>query len=239
MNEIDEETKIWAKEHFDTMSVGGVWSPEGTGLTYQKTADNAWLLIRKMNHPSVTESHAAIATLMQSIDIDMIEGAEEIYNPPQNPEEAYMMETEHKQMIANTWKCECGKLIHEINLELSKPTFVSEQEILLDNGETDMIEVWVYSLDCPDCDANINIDPDDYHLLTDDRLFMRYKNNEGTIMQALTRREMMIMEATGELGALVGTVDPHTGEKVPPWLWGTYCSIGSEEEVKINLEEEE
>ena len=102
-----------------------------------------------------------------------------------------------------------------------------------------MIEVWVYSLDCPDCDANINIDPDDYHLLTDDRLFMRYKNNEGTIMQALTRREMMIMGDTGELGALVGTVDPHTGEYVPPWLWGTYCSIGSEEEVKINLEEEE
>lgn len=239
MNEIDEETKVWAKEHFDAMSIGGVWSPEGTGLTYQKTNDNAWLLIRRMNHPSVTESHAAIVTLMQSIDIDMIEGAEEVYDPPQNPEDAYMMDAEHKRMIANSWKCECGKLIHEMGLELSKPNFVSEQEVLLDNGETDMIEVWVYTIDCPDCDADISVDPDDYHLLTNDRLFMRYKNNEGTIMQALTRREMMVMGDSGELGVLVGTVDPYTGEKVPPWLWGTYCSIGSEEEVKINLEEEE
>ena len=78
MSEIDEGTKTWAREHFDAMSVGGVWSPEGTGLTYQKTNDNAWLLIRRMSHPSVIESHAAIVALMQSIDIDMIEGAEEV-----------------------------------------------------------------------------------------------------------------------------------------------------------------
>ena len=125
-----------------------------------------------------------------------------------------------------------------MGLELSKPNFVSEQEVLLDNGDTDMLEVWAYTIDCPDCDADITVDPDDYHLLTNDRLFMRYKNNEGTIMQALTRREMMTMGDAGEVGVLVGTVDPHTGEKVPPWLWGTYCSIGSEVEVKISSEEE-
>ena len=33
--EINEEMKTWAKDHFDNMGIGGVWSPEGTGLTYQ------------------------------------------------------------------------------------------------------------------------------------------------------------------------------------------------------------
>ena len=32
--EVSEDMKKWAKDHFDNMGIGGVWSPEGTGLTH-------------------------------------------------------------------------------------------------------------------------------------------------------------------------------------------------------------
>ena len=77
-------------------------------------------------------------------------------------------------------------------------------------------------MDC-ECGEKLSIDPDDYHLMAGDALFMRYKTAEGAIRQAMTRRQMMQMGDEGALGLLVGTKDPDTKEKVPPWMWGTYC----------------
>ena len=46
-----------------------------------------------------------------------------------------------------------------------------------------------------------------------------------------------------ELGVLVGSECPDTGEKVPPWMWGTYCKRVAHADYLIkaldNLEEEE
>ena len=70
--EISEDMKTWAKEHFDNMGIGGVWSPEGTGLTYQKATDDSWKVIRMMNHPTVEENHMRFSTIMMSVGINMV-----------------------------------------------------------------------------------------------------------------------------------------------------------------------
>jgi hypothetical protein len=91
--------------------------------------------------------------------------------------------------------------------------------------------VWAYRLECPECDGEINMDPDDYHLLAGDDLFMQFVDSDGTVLRAMTRRQMIETADTRELGVLVGTSSPNTGAKVPPWMWGTYCRvIGDEEE---------
>ena len=72
--DVTDEMKQWAKEHFDTMGVGGIWSPEGAGLTYKKENDDSWKIVRKMNHSTVEENHMRFTSLMMSVGINMIEG---------------------------------------------------------------------------------------------------------------------------------------------------------------------
>ena len=208
--EVNEEMKNWAREHFGSIGIGGIWSPDGAGLTYQKLDDN---------------------TLMMAVGINIAEGEQVDYEPPTNPEQAYVMEQQHKMEIAQTWTHDCGKRICEMALDEAVAYFVSEQEVLMESGDTDTIEVWAYKMQCPECDGEINMDPDDYHLLAGDELFMQFVDSDGTKLQAMTRRQMIETADTNELGVLVGSCSPNTGAKVPPWMWGTYCRIiGDEEE---------
>ena len=223
--EINEEMKTWAKDHFDNMGIGGVWSPEGTGLTYQKITDDSWKVIRMMNHPTVQENHMRFSTIMMSVGINMVMGDEVAYDPPASSEEAYAQETAHRMEIAKSWACvECGHKLAELELETARPSFEGEQEILLEDGNTHEVEVWAYDLPCS-CGHVTKIDPDDFHLLAGDYLFTRYVNSEGTLRQCMTRKQMVEMAdaENPELGVVLGSKDPDTGERVPSWMWGTYC----------------
>jgi hypothetical protein len=220
--DVTDEMKQWAKEHFDSMGVGGIWSPEGAGLTYKKENDDSWKIVRKMNHSTVEENHMRFTSLMMSVGINMIEGDALEYEPPASPEEAYAQETSHKIEIAKSWACMCGLKLMDMDLTKGIPIFVAMKEVLMEDGETHEVEVWAYDQTC-ECGEAVSIDPDDYHLMAGDELFMRYRNSEGTINQAMTRRQMMQLGDEGGLGVLVGTSDPDTDEKVPPWMWGTYC----------------
>jgi len=223
--EPNDEMRKWAKEHFDGMGIGGIWSPEGAGLTYLKESKDSWKVTRKMNHPSVEENHMRFAALMMSVGINMIEGDAVEYEPPASPEEAYAQETSHKMEIARSWACSCGEYkLMDMDLVKAKPHFLATQEILLDDGETEEVEVWAYMLECM-CGQFMNVDPDDYHLMAGDQMFMRYSNNKGLTMQAMTRRQMIDAAESERFGVLVGKTDPQTEEKIPPWMWGTYCMV--------------
>ena len=231
--EITPEIQEWAKELFDSIAVGGIWSPDGSGLTYQKTSDDTFLLVKRMKHADAMENHARFASLLMSIGVNMAESDDADYEAPTNPQDAFMLEQHHKLEIAQSWKYQSGVRLADMPLETFSPSFLSTQEVLLEDGATDEIELWAYIFTCPESGDEFNVDPDDYHLLAGDKLYMRYINKEGTIFQALTRREMVeVAEGDVEEGVVVGTSCPETGEKVPPWLWGTYCSMtkGDEEE---------
>jgi hypothetical protein len=222
--EMNDEMKKWAKELMSGLGIGGIWSPEGSGLTYKKMSDDTLLLTKMMNHPDVLENHARFTTIMMAIGINMAENENVLFDAPANPEEAYMLEQQHKIDIAHGWKCECGSKLIEMPHEKYSPRFLSEEEVLLENGDTDTMEIWGYLYECPDCDKAFNVDPDDYHLMAGDKLFMRYRIDSERTMQAMTRREM-IQAAKDQTGILVGDSCPITGGKVPTWLWGTYCYV--------------
>ena len=119
----------------------------------------------------------------------------------------------------------------DMDLTKAYAVFVNMKEVLMEDGETHEVEVWAFDQTC-ECGEPVSIDPDDYHLMAGDELFMRYRDSEGTILQAMTRRQMMQLGDEGGLGVLVGTSDPNTGEKVPPWMWGTYCAVIEEDNPK-------
>jgi len=220
--EISDDMQKWAKEHFNTMGIGGIWSPEGTGLTYQKVTNDSWKVTRMMNHPTVLENHMRFTTIMMEVGINMIEGGAVEYDAPASSEEAYAQETAHKMEIAKSWVCDCGEKLHTLNLELAKPQFGGDREMLLEDGETHTVEVWYYELPCA-CGTNTKIDPDDYHLIGGDYLFMRFVNSKGDLLQCMTRKQMVEMADSGGVGVLLGSKDPDTGDRVPSWMWGTYC----------------
>ena len=61
--------------------------------------------------------------------------------------------------------------------------------MLLEGGETQDMEIWVYEMPCV-CGEKLNIDPDDYHLLMGDQYFMRFRT-EMYVYRAMTRQEMV------------------------------------------------
>jgi len=232
-NWTDPRVVDWAKEHFAHSPLGGVWSPDGTGLIFLKTDTKEWTLQKAIQHPACIETLHGIRTVMFDLGYSLNEKNTEWKEPPATLEEAQRMEVEEKKQIAKSWADKDGTKLIDMNPYNTFPEFIKMEDVLLEGGDTQEIEIWAYRLLNPNTGEHVEIDPDDYHLLTDDRAFMRYMNREGDIIQALTRREMMEMADAGEQGLLIGSVDPVTKEKIPLWLYGTYCKV-----IDPNEEEE-
>ena len=230
--EFPPELQVWMLEHFGQMAPNGIWRPEGTGLRYRKTDDDTLTLDHRVDHPDSIHHHERIKRLMETVNLRVEDDDVMVTQAALSVEEAYMQEIQERQAVASAWQCECGTRLADMNLEEGTPSFMGEREILLDNGETDTIEDWAVNVTCQGCDTVIAMNPDDYNILAGDDLFMRYKNDLG-YLKAMTRQQMYEMASTDELGVLVGSECPDTGVKVPPWMWGTYCSrdytLGEEE----------
>ena len=139
--------------------------------------------------------------------------------------EAQAQELEIKRKIAQGWADKDGTLLVDMNLDAAYPRFVEEKEVLLDNGNTITVEIWEYPLLNPNTGEMISIDSEDYRLLMGDDRYMQYMNKRGELMIALSRAEMQKAIKEGDQGVIVGITDPNTGEKVPPWMYGTYCEV--------------
>ena len=254
----NKELIDWAKGHFSQMSVGGVWMPEGSGLTYVKEGDNKWRLQSMLDSDEVRENHNRMKILMWDVGISVTDDEATILPVPATSEEAYLQEVTNKREIAKSWADKDGTLLLDMGLENVFPKFIEDREVLLDNGETTTIEVWGYSVTNPNTGEEIVIDPDDYHLLMGDQYFMRficktgwiahergergehYENLQGAISatpntyaRALTRQEMVEYIDDGKQN-ISGVGSKIFGEEktVPPWMWGTFCEF-------VELDEEE
>lgn len=228
----NKELIEWAKGHFAEMSVGGLWMPEGSGLTYVKVNDETWKLRSMVDSEEARDNHSRMKVLMFDVGVKVLDKDAEIMPMPDSPEEAYMQEVHMKREIAQSWADKDGTLLKDMNMEDVWPEYVEEKEILLDNGETTTIEVWAYRTTNPNTGDTISIDPDDFHLLMGDEYFMRFRTKMYEY-RALSRQEMVeyIDECKG-LGVSstgVGSKYIDGGEegevKIPPWLWGTYCAF--------------
>jgi len=230
----DPKVVDWCKSHFAHSPLGGVWSPDGTGLIFMKKDTKEWDLVEGVQHPVCIDSLHGIRAVMFDLGYSLNEKDTKWNDPPETLEEAQRMENEQKRKIAMSWADPVdGTKLTDMNLYNTFPEFVKMEDVLLEGGDTEQVEIWAYKLLNPNTGKHVEIDPDDYHLLTSDKAFMRYMNREGDVIQALTRKEMVDAADNDELGILIGSVDPKTKEKVPIWLWGTYCKV-----VDLNQEEE-
>jgi len=230
----------WAKKHFAEMNIGGVWMPEGSGLTYQKSEEKIWKLIRRIDNEESLFNHNKMKVLMFDAGYHLDDTDVEIVSEPKSIEEAHAQEITMKREIAQSWTDSDGTLLIDMDLKNVCPEFIENKEIMLDDGETTSIEIWAYKPTNPNTGKKLNIDPDDYHLLMGDQYFMRF-NAWSMQFRALSRQEIVEYIDAGNEGVAIGskiTVD-YDGDvlegKVPPWMWGTYC----EETTNPQREEEE
>lgn len=221
----NKELANWAREHFTNMSVGGIWMPEGSGVTYQKSDEKTWNLIRIVDTDEARDNHNRMKVLMFDIGVKITEEDSEVVPMPVSSEDAMVQELEMKRKIAESWTDIDGTPLKEMNLENTYPSFAEDREILLNDGNTTNIEIWEYKILNPNSQKYIAIDPDDYHLLMGDGMFMRYRNSLNETYRAMTRGEIVEAADSGNLGRVVGSKCPSSGEKIPPWMYGTYCEV--------------
>ena len=226
----------WAENHFKEAPTGGAWAPEGTGLIFLKLEERKWALVKGMNHPNTLEILDRIRTLMFDLGYTLNEKDVEWDEPPQTMEEAVEQEMGHKKRIADSWADVDGTKLKDMDLSSAYPEFIEMKELPLEDGNTTEMEIWAYKVTNPNTGNEVVIDPDDYHILTDDKHFMRFRDSYGRWFQCMTRNELIEIADTTQWenypgeptdrAVLIGKNSPYEkGEKVPPWLWGTFCSV--------------
>ncbi len=240
----NKELIDWARNHFAEMNIGGVWMPEGSGLTYKKEDDKSWTLIQMVDSEESLANHNRMKTLMWDIGISIHDGEYRKLPQPQSEQEAYMMDVQMKRELAQSWADKDGTRLTDMDLENVYPEYVEDKEILLDNGETTSIQIWAFKALNPNTGEYISIDPDDFHLLMGDEAFMRFAY-EGEVYTAVTREELVTLaddvdkrESLYILGSRhIQRINEEV--KIPPWMWGTVCRCESMpvDEGQMSLDE--
>ena len=224
-----DELIVWAKEHLSQIGLDGLWSPDGSGVQYRKITDDTFALMFTYNHPSAIEHHERFTLLMEAAGYNVIEGDDvQVVTPPLDATAAQHEEYRRKQEIASGWQCECGYPLANNILEDREDKFIGVEEVLLSTGDTANVEVWSCVVECSNCGKHIDMNPDDFHLLAGDEIFMQWKC-EDKLYVALDRGQMKDLADAGAAdGVVLGS--EMKGHKVPPWLWGCYAMPFSLEE---------
>lgn len=237
----ESELLAWAKQHFESIPVNGVWSPDSTGVQYMKTDEKTWLLMSMYEHPDSKDYHNKMLVLMNAVGYEVAtpDGFETI-TPPLDPSHQAEMHYQQKQELAMGWKCDCGEPLANFELENRTDEYVETIEAQLDNGQSAPLQLWRCHITCPTCETNMPMEPDDYHVLAGDELFMQFTNMTARYT-ALTRMQnkdlaesgMFVGKPLNDKGSMFCVLgETYEGERVPPWLWG--CLV-----VRTHLPSEE
>jgi hypothetical protein len=150
------------------------------------------------------------------------------------------MHYQQKQELAMGWKCDCGEPLANFELENRTDEYVETIEAQLDNGQSAPLQLWRCHITCPSCETDVAMEPDDYHVLAGDELFMQFTNMTARYT-ALTRMQNKDLAESGmfkgkplnDKGSMFCVLgETYEGERVPPWLWG--CLV-----VRTHLPNEE
>jgi len=220
-----EDLIKWGEEHFASMAVDSIWSPDDSGVTFRKTDDKTYALVYRMNHPVSEQHYERLTILLKECGYTVEEPDDvQVVTPPLNPQAQAHMEFERRQEIARAWVCECGYPLANCDLEGATAEYVETVDAQTDTNETVPIDLWRYMLKCSNCGKVNSVDPDDFHLLAGDELFMQWTSSDKQYI-ALTRAQLkdfadagLFDEGYGNNITVLG--QERNGERVPPWLWG-------------------
>jgi len=234
---MNEETpEEAAKSILERLREGGLWQPHGLGLSYVKEGVNTVKLISQENTPSSAQARIRMRILIEGIGWKVDETICEITEVENlSLEQKHMKEMMMRQELAQSWKCSCGTPLSAFPLENGLWVHNGQEEMLLPNGEKEMVEQWSVEIQCPTCDAKIPTEPYDYGLLAGDDAMLVYKTSK-LIYTAVDRPTIITMvdNKVGESLLLLGTFCPFNGELLPPHVRGAVVTFkeieGSEEE---------
>ena len=218
----DENAILWMHQHCAKIGIDGVWSPEGSGCTYERIGLETWSLVRIMEHPDAKWYHERFKKLFIAAGLEVEDENPVQYPAPMSFEESERQRLEEKREIALNWRCECHLPLAEFDLEKRIDVFIEEKDVPY-NGDTHPVQIWACRIICPSCDKEVNMDPDDYQLLAGNELYMLCKDSEGGTYKAQTRIEVRDLVDSGVMGVALGSKLTGTEEKLPPWMLGTYC----------------
>lgn len=216
------EIVSWGKEHFDKVPINGVWAPEGLGFVFMRVSNDTYELTRCVQHPESMRALAGVRSLLWDLGYKINDGNVVWDEAPRTQEEVDRISQEHLNEVISSWRCGCGFPLREMDNERVSAVMLSEEETLLDNGDTHMIEVWAYPVKCQ-CGEVINVDPMDFRTIVGDERYHRH-TVKGIEYQALTRDQIITaLESDYDAQDYTPVGKMIDGEKVPPWLWGLFC----------------
>jgi hypothetical protein len=223
-----------ARTILERLRDGGLWEPAGLGLSYVREGEKTLKLLQQENNPTSAQARIRMKILIEDIGWKVDESEAQLIDVEHlSPQERHMKEMMLRQEAAQNWKCSCGTPLSAFPLEEGAWTFDGQEEMLLPNGETEMVEQWSVAITCPVCDATIPAEPYDYALLAGDDAMAVYKTAEVSY-RALTRPEIieMIDSKLADNILVTGTFCAFTGEMLPPHVRGAvvlFKGIGEEE----------
>lgn len=230
MSETPEDT---VRTILSRLREGGLWQPAGLGLSYVRTGDDTIMLGVQENTAVAAQARIRMRNLVESIgwhvdesDVTLVDVA------AKTPQERHMEEMMLRQNVAQNWKCACGTPLVAFPLEDGVWTHDGQEEMLLPNGETEMVEQWSVVITCPVCEVRIPCEPYDYGLIAGDDAMLTYRTPEGVGYEALDRStiiEYVDSMRTGDM-LVLGTFCPVNGTLLPPHVRGSVVWRTMEEE---------
>ena len=102
--EVNEELIVWAREHIDSIPVGGTWSPQGAGVQYHKQDETTWALMSMYDHPETHAFHNSEMDLFNELGVTVqTPDGFEMVVPPLDPTQVAEQEFQQRQAIAAGW----------------------------------------------------------------------------------------------------------------------------------------
>ena len=221
------------KEILERLREGGLWQPHGLGLSYVKESGNQVTLTAQENTPLSAQARIRMRMLLEDVGWKVDESPCQLVEVEHlTPEQKHIKEMQMRQELAQSWKCSCGTPLSAFPLEEGVWKHEGQQEMLLPNGETDMVEHWHVLITCPTCDAEIPTEPYDYGLLAGDDAMLTYKTSK--IVYTAVDRPTIITMVDGKLSEsllLLGTFCPFNGDLLPPHVRGAVVTFREIKEI--------
>lgn len=207
------------------ISLGGLWEPEGHGLTYMKTGDREVELMVQRATSDSAQSRIRMGILLAKSGWQVKEENVQILEAEAlSPQQHYMQEQMRRQEIAQTtWKCQtpdCGCLLSAFPLEKGEWKYIKQELIADEIGEEHPVEIWAVNIQCPVCDTVIAMEPLEFSMLAGDDIMMTYETPMAKL-EALDRLSVIDAVDKGNQDVIItGTFCPFSGLLLPPHVRG-------------------
>ena len=155
----------------ERIRIGCLWQPEGLGLSYVRKGENLIKLISQENNPTSAKRRIQMRMLIEKIGWQVDES--EVKLKHLNGVSTDELEMKMRQENMHRWKCLCGTPLTTFPLNQAEWKCYGQKDVILLNGEKEIVELWRVHTQCPACEIVIPLEAYDYLLLAGDDAAIR------------------------------------------------------------------